>query len=79
MDEAPYIQWHNSLKMNGSHRGACYAPKRCLNFMDCEVFRFYRLCSTNVEPVSMIIPRKVSLNCINHKSLYRMGSKNSTL
>ena len=37
-------------------------PKRELNFMKCEVVRFYRLLTAGagcVEPVSMTVPRKV--------------------
>ena len=37
-------------------------PKRELNFMKCEVVRFYRLLTAGagcIEPVSMTVPRKV--------------------
>lgn len=34
-------------------------PKRHLNFMDCEVMRFYTLMGVIVEPISFTVPRKV--------------------
>ena len=35
-------------------------PKKDLDYMKCEVMRFYRLLTKNcVEPLSMTVPRKV--------------------
>ena len=36
-------------------------PKRGLDVSSCEIFRFYKLITTNslIEPVSMIVPRRV--------------------
>lgn len=37
-------------------------PKRGLDVSSCEIFRFYKLITTKslIEPVSMIVPRRVS-------------------
>ena len=42
-------------------RGAGIMPKRELDFMKCEVMRFYRLSAMILEPVAMTVPRKVSI------------------
>lgn len=38
-------------------------PKRGLDVSSCEIFRFYKLITTKslIEPVSMIVPRRVSV------------------
>lgn len=38
-------------------------PKRGLDVSSCEIFRFYKLITTRslIEPVSMIVPRRVSV------------------
>ena len=41
-------------------RGACSMPKKEVEYMKCEVMRFYRLTQKGfVEPVAMTVPRKV--------------------
>ena len=41
-------------------RGVCSMPKRHMDYMKCEVMRFFKLHKTGVEPISMTVPRKVS-------------------
>lgn len=38
-------------------------PKRGLDVSSCEIYRFYKLITTKslIEPVSMIVPRRVSV------------------
>jgi hypothetical protein len=40
-------------------------PKRHMDYMKCEVMRFFKLQHTKglVEPISMTVPRKVSSSC----------------
>ncbi len=40
-------------------RGVGVMPKRELNYMKCEVMRFFTVKAAGVEPVSMTVPRKV--------------------
>ena len=46
-----------------SQKAMCCMPKRGLEFMDCEIMRFYKLLNSTamVEPVSFFVPRRVSL------------------
>ena len=45
---------------NTSQRGVGVLPKRHVNFMECEVMRFYKLQTKGtVEPIAMTVPRKV--------------------
>ena len=45
---------------NLPQRGLGSMPKRELDYMNCEVMRFYKLNSKGmVEPISMTVPRKV--------------------
>ena len=41
-------------------RGVCSMAKRHMDYMKCEVMRFFKLHKTGVEPISMTVPRKVS-------------------
>jgi hypothetical protein len=43
-------------------------PKRGCDAMQCEIFRFYKLHATKgmCEPISMIVPRKVSYALFSH-------------
>ena len=45
---------------NQPQRGLGSMPKRELDYMNCEVMRFYKLNTKGmVEPISMTVPRKV--------------------
>jgi len=46
-------------------------PKRGCDATQCEIFRFYKLHATKgmCEPISMIVPRKVSCAFFLHMSL----------
>lgn len=64
-DKAPYVHFLNMFMPSApaiQHRGVGVMPKRNLDYMKCEVMRFYRLVQTKgyVEPVAMTVPRKVS-------------------
>ena len=62
-DTAPYVYFltmYQQSSQAGPQRGAGAMPKRDLDYMKCEVMRFYLLKTKgNVEPVSMTVPRKV--------------------
>lgn len=38
----------------------CFLPRRALNVSECEIARAYKVFGTSVEPISFIVPRKVS-------------------
>lgn len=40
-------------------RSVCAMPKRQMDYMKCEVMRFFKLHKGGVEPISMTVPRKV--------------------
>jgi len=52
-------------------RGLGIMPKRGCDATQCEIFRFYKLHATKgmCEPISMIVPRKVSYALLSHMSL----------
>lgn len=37
-------------------------PKRAVNVNECEIARAYKVTSNCVEPISFVVPRRVSLN-----------------
>jgi coronin-1B/1C/6 len=39
----------------------CFLPRRALNVSDCEIARAYKLCSSSIEPIAFIVPRKVGI------------------
>ncbi|XP_024118561.2 coronin-2A [Oryzias melastigma] len=58
--EKPFISFLNEYRSVLPQKGLGVMPKRGLDVMGCEVFRFYRLIAVKdlVEPLSMIVPRK---------------------
>ncbi|RVE60822.1 hypothetical protein OJAV_G00184510 [Oryzias javanicus] len=58
--EKPFISFLNEYRSVLPQKGLGVMPKRGLDVMACEVFRFYRLIAVKdlVEPLSMIVPRK---------------------
>ncbi|XP_058266701.1 coronin-2B isoform X2 [Hemibagrus wyckioides] len=58
--EKPYIHFLAEYRSPLPHKGLGVMPKRGLNTVQCEVFRFYRLVTVKdlVEPLSFIVPRK---------------------
>ncbi|XP_076342004.1 coronin-2B-like isoform X1 [Tachypleus tridentatus] len=60
VDEAPWCHYLHQFLSGSPQRGLGFMPKRGLDVMRCEVFRFYKLHATKglCEPVSMIVPRK---------------------
>nr|XP_006823289.1 PREDICTED: coronin-2B-like [Saccoglossus kowalevskii] len=60
--EAPYFHYLSEYKSSSPQRGLGVMPKRGLDVSRCEIMRFYKLHSVAgiVEPVAMIVPRKVS-------------------
>ena len=57
----PHVNFLTMFQSRNPHGGAGFMPKRHLDYMRCEVARFYRLQHTEgmVEPVAMTVPRKV--------------------
>lgn len=64
-EESPYVHYLDIYQSSVPHYGVGYMPKRHLDYMTCEIMRFYRLLRSKytVEPVVMKVPRKVS-NCV---------------
>ncbi len=62
-DTKPYVFGLSLVTYTLPARGVCVMPQHNLNYLKCEVMRFYRLQQTKsvVEPVNMIVPRKVCL------------------
>ncbi|XP_076335965.1 coronin-2B-like isoform X2 [Tachypleus tridentatus] len=60
VDEAPWCHYLHQFLTGSPQRGLGFMPKRGLDVMSCEIFRFYKLHATKdlCEPVSMIVPRK---------------------
>lgn len=57
---SPYVFFLNMYQSVQPVRGAACMPKKHLDFMHCEVMRFYNLITKGlIEPVSMTVPRKV--------------------
>jgi len=61
VDEDPYQFPVGDFKTNTPCRGMAVLPKRVVNTSNCEVTRFLKLCTSAVEPLSFIIPRKSEL------------------
>lgn len=58
-DAPPYVFFLSMYQSKDPQRGMGYMPKRELEYMKCEVMRFYKLQTKGlVEPVSMTVPRK---------------------
>ncbi|XP_064388419.1 coronin-1A-like [Halichondria panicea] len=59
-DQKPYAFFLSQMLGNIPQRGACVMPQHNLDYLRCEVMRFYRLQHTKgvVEPMPMIVPRK---------------------
>ncbi|XP_076322678.1 coronin-2B-like isoform X2 [Tachypleus tridentatus] len=60
VDEAPWCYYLHQFLTGSPQRGLGFMPKRGLDVMRCEIFRFYKLHATKelCEPISMIVPRK---------------------
>ncbi|XP_060792842.1 coronin-2B [Neoarius graeffei] len=58
--EKPFIHFLAEYRSPLPHKGLGVMPKRGLDTVQCEVFRFYRLVTVKdlVEPLSFIVPRK---------------------
>lgn len=63
VDEPPYVYYLNQFLSGQPQKALGFMPKRGLNVVQCEVFRFYKLHATGniCEPISMIVPRKSTL------------------
>lgn len=63
-DAPPYVFFLSMYQSKDPQRGMGYMPKRELEYMKCEVMRYYKLQTKGlVEPVSMTVPRKVARPC----------------
>ncbi|KFM79455.1 Coronin-2A, partial [Stegodyphus mimosarum] len=60
VNESPWCHYLNQFLTGFPQRGLGFMPKRGLDVLRCEVFRFYKLHAVKplCEPVSMIVPRK---------------------
>ena len=60
LDESPYVQALSMYQHAAPQIGVCPMPKRFLDHKACEVMRFFKLHNKGlVEPIQMIVPRKV--------------------
>uniref|UniRef100_A0A3B3DG67 Coronin n=1 Tax=Oryzias melastigma TaxID=30732 RepID=A0A3B3DG67_ORYME len=73
--EKPFISFLNEYRSVLPQKGVM--PKRGLDVMGCEVFRFYRLIAVKdmVEPLSMIVPRK-KVDLVFQEDLYPLTAGN---
>jgi hypothetical protein len=57
---APYVFFLSMYQSTVPGRSVCTMPKRHMDYMKCEVMRFFKLQHTKglVEPISMTVPRK---------------------
>ncbi|CAI5796848.1 coronin-2A isoform X1 [Podarcis lilfordi] len=60
--EKPYLNYLMEYRSPLPQKGIGFMPKRGLDVSSCEIFRFYKLIPAKylIEPVSMIVPRRVS-------------------
>ncbi|KAM9425677.1 coronin-2B-like [Pholidichthys leucotaenia] len=74
--DKPYVHYLMEYRSPLPQKGLGVMPKRGLDVSTCEIFRFYRLIAVKdqVEPLSMIVPRKQS--GIFQKDLYPMTAGN---
>ncbi|NWV29212.1 COR2A protein, partial [Origma solitaria] len=58
--EKPYLNYLMEYRSHLPQKGIGMMPKRGLDVVACEIFRFYKLIPTKslIEPVSMIVPRR---------------------
>jgi coronin-1B/1C/6 len=61
VDDTPWSFSISAHRTSKSAKGMCMLPKRSCDVMRCEVARFLKLTSRDVEPLSFIIPRKSEL------------------
>ncbi len=58
--EKPYCFFLNMYQSTAPQRGMGCMPKRHMDYMHCEVMRFFKLqIKGMIEPISMTVPRKV--------------------
>ena len=68
--ETPYVHYLSQYQSTTPQRGFGVLPKRAVQVNKCEVFRFYKLDSKNlIEPISMVVPRKVQLLIVSNSFL----------
>ncbi|XP_065883807.1 coronin-1A-like [Dysidea avara] len=59
VDSSPYAHFLTMYQSSVPQRGVGVLPKRNVNFMECEVMRFYKLQTKGIiEPIAMTVPRK---------------------
>jgi hypothetical protein len=51
----------SEYKSTEPQRGIAFMPKYALNAHDCEVARAFKVTSNLIEPISFIVPRRVSI------------------
>lgn len=63
VDENDKVHFLSMYQTNIPGRSVCAMPKKDLDYMKCEVMRFFKLQHTKsiVEPTAMTVPRKVRL------------------
>lgn len=60
VDEQPWCFAINEFRSTTAAKGMAMIPKRGLNVMKCETARLLKLTSNSIEPLSFVVPRKVT-------------------
>ena len=62
VDESPWCHYLNQYISGSPQRGLGVLTKRAVDTRRCEIYRFFKLHATKdiCEPLSMIVPRKVT-------------------
>ncbi|KAF3832909.1 hypothetical protein F7725_026574 [Dissostichus mawsoni] len=71
--EKPYLQYLMEFRSPTPQKGLGVMPKHGLDVGACEVFRFYKLVTLKglIEPISMIVPRRVNPVLMSLKEGYQ--------
>ena len=61
-ENGKYVFFLSMFQAKEPQRSVCALPKRNVDYMKCEVMRFFKLGNNKglIEPISMTVPRKVS-------------------
>lgn len=60
VNEEPYFYYVTDSRSTQSAKGVGIVPKRAVDVSKCEVARLLKLTNNAVEPISFIVPRRVS-------------------
>ncbi|MES1923600.1 hypothetical protein MHBO_005201, partial [Bonamia ostreae] len=61
-EQEGFCHFVTELKMMHPQKGVAVIPRRRLDTSKCEIFKALRLKSSSIEPVSIMVPRRNSVN-----------------